>query len=335
MDHSGKVYVVDTNNHRVQVFTGEGEFLRSWGNEGSGEGQFTFPQGIAVDTSGNVYVADTFNNSRVQKFTLDGDFLAKWGTLGSGNGQLSGPQGLAIDGLGNVYVADVDNNRVQVFSPDGTFLGKWGEYGRSEGQFVFPQDIAVDAMGNAYVLDTGNNRVQVFEVELPGPTAMATAAATPALFPRMAGPLDQSNEPAWQGGWTNINPDDQVGQTFVTQHPLIMVVEINIIMTANPGSGGDTITMKLINEDGQLIASSSVIVPEGYDGWLPFNLAREGIEVPAGDKLTLRMEDTGKTVFGWKYGGDDTYPQGSRLFFGSPMDGDFMFRTYRPYEGSP
>jgi sugar lactone lactonase YvrE len=58
VDGSGNIYVADTDNYRIQVFTGTGAFLRKWGGIGSGDGQFDAPSGIAVDGSGNVYVAD-------------------------------------------------------------------------------------------------------------------------------------------------------------------------------------------------------------------------------------------------------------------------------------
>ena len=60
-------YVADGENHRIQKFDGTGSFLTKWGSMGSGDGQFNLPRGVAVDGSGNVYVADQ-NNSRIQKF---------------------------------------------------------------------------------------------------------------------------------------------------------------------------------------------------------------------------------------------------------------------------
>ena len=86
-----------------------------WGSEGSGEGQFVRPSQIAVDSSGNVYVADG-GNDRIQKFDSSGNFLATWGSYGEGNGQLSYPESIAVDSSGNVYVADGGNDRVQTFS---------------------------------------------------------------------------------------------------------------------------------------------------------------------------------------------------------------------------
>ncbi len=65
-DSSGNIYVVDTNNHRIQKFDSSGTFITKWGSSGSSDGQFNYPQGITIDTSGNIYVVDT-NNHRIQK----------------------------------------------------------------------------------------------------------------------------------------------------------------------------------------------------------------------------------------------------------------------------
>ena len=86
---------------------------------------FSNPSGVAVDSSGNVYVADTGNN-RIQKFDSSGGFIAKWGSSGSGDGQFSYPSGVAVDSSGNVYVADTSNQRIQKFNSSGGFITKWG-----------------------------------------------------------------------------------------------------------------------------------------------------------------------------------------------------------------
>ncbi len=101
VDAGGNVYVVDTYNHRVQVFDNSGNFLRKWGSQGSSDGQFYYPFGIAVDDSGNVYLADTYNR-RVQVFDSSGNFLRKLGSRGRGNGQFRYPWGIAVDDSGNV-----------------------------------------------------------------------------------------------------------------------------------------------------------------------------------------------------------------------------------------
>lgn len=136
-------------------------FLFKWGTTGSGDGQFNRPVWVAVDVSGNVYVADTYNH-RIQKFTGSGAFITKWGSLGSGDGQFYYPTGVTIDASGNVLVADSWNNRIQKFTSSGVFITKWGSLGSGDGQFKNPQGVAVDAAGNVYVSDTSNTRIQKF-----------------------------------------------------------------------------------------------------------------------------------------------------------------------------
>ena len=73
---------------------------------------------IAVDSSGNVYVADTGNN-RIQKFDDNGKFITKFGSFGSNDGELYQPLGISVDSARNVYVVDWGNKRIQVFAPKG------------------------------------------------------------------------------------------------------------------------------------------------------------------------------------------------------------------------
>lgn len=90
----------------ISITWGSGySFLTKWGINGSGDGQFIYPYGVAVDSSGNVYVGDSGNN-RIQKFSSSGILLTKWGTFGSGDGQFSEPSAIAVDSSGSVYVAD-------------------------------------------------------------------------------------------------------------------------------------------------------------------------------------------------------------------------------------
>src|SRR5262249_28284235 len=136
-------------------------FIIKWGSQGSQNGQFQSPWGIAVDGSGKGFGADHFNH-RIQEFTNTGTFIRKWGGPGGGDGQFSFPTGVAVDGTGNVYVADSNNDRIQEFTNTGTFIRKWGSLGSGDGQFFQPVGIAVDGMGNVYGADGNVRRTHQF-----------------------------------------------------------------------------------------------------------------------------------------------------------------------------
>ncbi len=124
---SGNVYVADTWNYRVQVFTPDGKFLNSWGQRGEFGNNaqpepfdgFWGPRGIAVDSQENVYVADT-GNKRVRVYTSTGQYLRDIGSAGSENGQLDEPSSVTISADNLLYVTDYWNKRISVFSLDGS-----------------------------------------------------------------------------------------------------------------------------------------------------------------------------------------------------------------------
>jgi len=95
-------------------------FLLTWGSFGTGNGNFSGPRGVAVDSAGNVYVTDSIND-RVVKFTSTGTYISQLGctsgacSSGTANGQFNSPYGVAVDSSGNVYVVDGGNNRVELF----------------------------------------------------------------------------------------------------------------------------------------------------------------------------------------------------------------------------
>ena len=143
----------------------DAEFLRTWGNVGTGPGQFRLPDGLAVDTGGTVWVADRDNN-RIQKFTWQGKvqpFPAfKRTHLTSARGDFNLPYGVAVNGLGELYVADTHNHRIQQFTPEGKLIRIWGSKGKAPGQFDTPRGLTVDVFGNVWVADHTNQRVQKF-----------------------------------------------------------------------------------------------------------------------------------------------------------------------------
>jgi hypothetical protein len=131
-------------------------FLLKWGTPGAGDGQFSGPHGVAVDTAGNVYVTDT-GNGRIQKFTRTGTFITKWNDGGS----LNNPWGIDVSSTGYVYVVDMSNNRIKKFTSTGTWLANWTPAGSDN--LNAPYGLCVDSSGNVYVADAGNIRIQKFD----------------------------------------------------------------------------------------------------------------------------------------------------------------------------
>lgn len=168
------IYTADVLNHRVQKFTTDGTFITKWGKEGVGNGEFTRPSGIAVDSQ-YVYVVD--HSNRIQVFDKEGQFVMAIGSSGSGPGQLNKPEDIEVDSSGRIYVADSGNNRIQIFDPNNQGGLVWGSQGTGEGQFDYPQGISVPAPGHVYVADSHNDRVQYFQLSNacpPGTTEVHT-----------------------------------------------------------------------------------------------------------------------------------------------------------------
>lgn len=160
-DAMNNVYVADLDNHRIQKFAGNGGYITQWGGEGTGQGQFKYPLGLAVAPNGNIMVADSGNN-RFQEFTPDGNFVSAWGELGTAPGQFKSPSAIAYDSAGFRYVVDKNNKRIQKFTAEGDFVTAWGSSGSEPGQFGYVFSLAIDSEGRVYVTDGGNARVQVF-----------------------------------------------------------------------------------------------------------------------------------------------------------------------------
>src|SRR2546421_3413922 len=125
------------------------------GGKGTGKGEFDSPSGIAVDSNGNVLVADT-GNGRIEKFSPTSTFISTIGMKGAGNGQLGAPNGIAVDRNGNVYIADAGNHRVQKLAPNGGFIAEWKG---PEPGFYGPRRIAIGPDGSVYVVDQGHSRI--------------------------------------------------------------------------------------------------------------------------------------------------------------------------------
>ena len=170
VDSAGNVYVADIYTIRKITPAGmvsplAGTVKHAGGANGAGVSARFSDQakGVAVDSAGNVYVADSGNNS-IRKITPSG--LVS--TLAGQDARFYHPRGIAVDSTGNVYVADTDNNTIRRITPAGvvtTLAGAAGQSGNANGtgssaRFNHPQAITMDGRGNLYVADTGNQTIR-------------------------------------------------------------------------------------------------------------------------------------------------------------------------------
>ena len=163
VDDDNNVYIAVHGYHCISVFDQNGSNIRTIGTaggNGSADGQFSSPYGIAL--KGNImYVADTDNN-RIQKLSLDGKFISKFGSSGSGNGYLNSPRGIDIDKNGRVFVSDYGNRRVSVFQSDGEFSHHIQGTAADNSTLSSPWGLAFDNDGNLHVTDYSSHLIKVF-----------------------------------------------------------------------------------------------------------------------------------------------------------------------------
>ena len=156
----GDIYVSDGyGQFRVHRFSADGTLLKSWGEEGTGPGQFALPHCLRVDSRGRVLVLDR-ENRRMQIFDAEGTYEGEWPDL-------DGPNDLYIDHEDNVFIAE-GRYRISVFDLDGGLLARWGEQGNAPGQFANgPHGLWLDTRGDLYVAEVPflDNRLQKFTRE--------------------------------------------------------------------------------------------------------------------------------------------------------------------------
>jgi sugar lactone lactonase YvrE len=188
-DASGNLYIADTENNRIRKVNSSGTISTVAGDGNSGFGgdggpatsaQLAFPAGVALDASGNLYIADT-NNNRVRKVNTGGTVSTVVGDGNSGFGgdggpatsaQLAFPAGVALDASGNFYIADAFNNRIRKVDSTGIITTVAGDgtpgFGGDGGPATCallalgtgPAGVALDASGNLYIADTFNSRIR-------------------------------------------------------------------------------------------------------------------------------------------------------------------------------
>ena len=165
-DSAVRILVADSGNQRVQAFDGIGQIVSEFGAPGSGDGQFSYPQGLALDHSGRVIVADGGNN-RLVVLGFDGEAFEYLHSLTAG---FNAPADIAAEPHGNLAVADTGNHRVAILDAEGNFAAEYTEPNDGyTGPFNDPRGVAVEPDGDLAVADTGNRRVVTVHGALPGP----------------------------------------------------------------------------------------------------------------------------------------------------------------------
>ena len=195
-DNIGNLWVLDSEQNRLQEFDATGKWLRNAGAAGSSAGKLSLPRSLATDSKNNLWVADTGNN-RIVEFNEKGEFLQTFGTnvnktkveaagteaeknlctaasgnvcqaatAGSATGQLKSPKGIAVTSGGNLWVADTGNSRIQKFGPGGNPINLLNGNGTTGGLMKEPAAITVAPDGSIWVADTGNNRIEQWNSSL-------------------------------------------------------------------------------------------------------------------------------------------------------------------------
>lgn len=151
LDRAGNLYISDVFGHVTKVGP-TGSVVSTWGSQGSGTGELNQPLGVAVDTAGNVWVADSLNG-RIVKYSPTGDVLATVRVPGE-------PIDLALDAAGNIFVLDASGTGITELSPAGQLITRFGHFGTIPEVLFKAYDVAIDGAGNSYIVDESQDRIQ-------------------------------------------------------------------------------------------------------------------------------------------------------------------------------
>ena len=159
VNERNEIAVTDCSNNRVQIFSCNGKFIRSFGKKGVKKEEFKDPSGIAYLNNGNIVVADT-SNDRLQIFTERGEYLAQIGSEEIPDHQFNSPMGLSVDNDGNIIVADSNNKLIKIFTPSGQFLRKFG------GEYLLVDPFHCIQKDQYFIVsDNGDHCIKVFNTE--------------------------------------------------------------------------------------------------------------------------------------------------------------------------
>ena len=172
------IWLAETGRHVVHKFTKDGELVMTLGNMDQpsdtghrggrddfesiasikkGGPPFNRPTGVAVSSTGDIFVSDGYGNARVHKFNAEGELLFSWGEPGAKPGQFRNPHGIWIDRKDRIWIADRENSRVQIFDTEGKFLDVWTDLFR-------PTQVCIDADNVVYVSEL-SRRISIFTID--------------------------------------------------------------------------------------------------------------------------------------------------------------------------
>ena len=157
-----EIVVAEWGAHCITILNKDRKIVKSFGTEGTKEGQFTHPRGVAISHDGYILVTD---NHRLQKLTFEGDCVKSVGSSETGNGplQFNSPVGITVHPTtGQIFIADTHNHRIQVLNKDLTYSHSFDKRGSSPEQFQFPGDVTFDNEGYLYVVDSLNHCIKTF-----------------------------------------------------------------------------------------------------------------------------------------------------------------------------
>ncbi len=271
VDHNGNVYISDADGNRVRKVASNGTISTVAGNGlagYSGDGgpgalaELAHPYGIAVDSSGVLYIAD-LGNAVVRKVTSDGNIstFAGGGSTVPGNSlaglpahtvQLSAPRNLAIDSSGNVYISDFGANQVYSVSPGGILntvagTGKAGVLGDGSvavlAQVSAPAGLAIDTSGVLYIADSGNNRIRAVShgmissiLTITGPTGLAVNSSG-TLYIAANGYFGTATHTLGLGLAAHDVAADPAGNVYVTEPGIVQKLTTNNALVTVAGCG--------------------------------------------------------------------------------------------------
>jgi len=289
VDGNGNLYIADTGNSRIRKIAADGTITTVAGVSDygtySGDGgpavdaDLNGPSALAIDSAGNLYIADT-ENSRIRKVDTNGIISTVAGSSGDGysgdgtpavNAQLNEPEGVAVDGSGNLYIADTDNNRIRKVSANGkiiTIAGTGnGGYSGDDGSGMLaelngPAGLAMDSSGTLYIADKYNYAVRKQVSYIPSSDASLSdvTLSSGALSPAFAsGTFDYTA--------SVVNGVSSIRVTPTTADHLI-TVEVNGESVASGAQSGDidlnvgdnTITLVALAEDGETTKTYTITI---------------------------------------------------------------------------